>query len=165
MDEKISEDEIMSLIPLDKQDEKLANDIIKEDDIDNVKNLVHQFNLNQAKKNVLRVMKYNSLLDKVSDQMLERLEKCPGQFNNADLISYLSATQNAIDRANKSIALVDDSPTIQLTQVNINQEQEPLSRESREKVTEAIQALLKKWDTIQLEPDEVKIEDKKEDEE
>ena len=87
-----------------------------ENDIDKVKDLTHLFNLNQAKKNVLRVLKLNSLLDKVSDQMIERFTKQPGAFSNSDLLNYMQVTQSAIDRANKALNLVDETPAIQINQ-------------------------------------------------
>ena len=85
MEDKISTDDILSAIPLDSNSNALAENILKESDLDEIKRLTQLFNLNQAKKNVLRVLKLNSLLDKVSDQMLERFEKRPGEFSNSDV--------------------------------------------------------------------------------
>ena len=135
--------DLINTIPLDKKTNEYAQKIIQEDDLDETKKIITLFNLNQAKKNVLRVLKLNSLLDKVSDQMIERFEKRPGEFSNADLLNYLTVTQNAIDRANKSLALVDETPAIQLNQVNVNiNNEEGLDRESRLKVTEAVKAIM-----------------------
>ena len=98
-------------------------------------------------------MKLNSLLDKVSDQMLERFEKRPGEFSNDDLLSYMNTVQASIDRANKSLQLIDQTPpAIQINQVNITNEDPVLSRESREKVDNVIKILLNK---LNLEKKEV----------
>ena len=137
--------DLMNIIPLDNETDKLAQDIINEPDIDAVKNMVQLFNLNQAKKNVLRVLKLNSLLDKVQDQMIERFEKKPGEFSNADLLNYMQVTQSAIDRAQKSLSLVDETPAItQVNQVNLSINDDVLSRESRERITEAITNIVNK---------------------
>ena len=162
MEDKITENDIINLIPLDKANEELAQKIVEEKDLEEVKNLTHAFNLNQMKKNVIRVLKFNSLLDKVSDQMLERFEKCPGQFSNDELLSYLSTTQNAIDRANKSIALVDETPAIQINQVNINAEHN-IDRESKERIMKAVQALLNKSKEVDENIIEAEVVDNSED--
>lgn len=156
-EEKINEVDLVNLIPLDKETSQLAQQIIDEKDVKKTQDLVKIFNLNQAKKNVLRVLKLNSLLDKVSDQMIERFEKKPGEFSNSDLLNYLQVTQNAIDRANKSLNLVDETPSISLTQVNVNIE-ETLDRDSRAKITEAINKILQKSKEMEIIKDEDIIE-------
>lgn len=138
--------EILDILPLDESFNELAQKIVYEKDLNNLQNLTHLFNLNQAKKNVLRIMKMNSILDKISDQMQERIEKTPGQFSNGDLLNYMNVVQSSIDRANKSLNLVDSTPAIQLNQqVNINvNEDDVLSKDSRDKVTDAIKSIMSK---------------------
>lgn len=129
---------------IDSNTLQLAQQIINEDDIDTVKDLTHLFNLNQAKKNVLRVMKLNGLLDTVSDKILDRFEKYPDNFSNADLLNYLQVTQNAIEKANKNLSLVDETPVIQLqqnNQVNVNII-DTLDRDSKARVLDTIKAIL-----------------------
>lgn len=147
----MNEQDIINLIPLDESNSHLAQQIIDEQDVDKVKDLTHMFNLNQAKKNVLRVIKLNSLLDKVSDQMLERFTKQPEAFSNSDLLSYMQVTQSAIDRANKALNLVDETPAIQINQVNNINVNEGLDRESRERIKDAVNAILKKSSQLDLE--------------
>lgn len=162
--------DIVDIIPLDASSNELANQIIAENDLKKVQDLTHLFNLNQAKKNVLRVIKMNSLLDKISDQMIERVEKAPDNFSNNDLLNYMQVTQSAIDRANKSLNLVDETPAIQLNQVNINvNDDDVLSRDSRERVTDAIKSIMKRLNSIQnsekespiiIKSDDIKVDDK-----
>jgi hypothetical protein len=155
----IDVDTLMNIIPLDDSTNKLAKDIVQENDVEKVQNLVHLFNLNQSKKNVLRILKLNNLLDKVQDQMIERFEKKPGEFSNADLLNYMQVAQSAIDRANKSLNLVDETPSITMNQVNVNISEDPvLNRESREKVTEAIAAIMKKLNMQEQSEDEIIVE-------
>lgn len=157
MSEQINEDDLISLIKLDDKTQKLAETILEEDNLEETKRLVNIFNLNLAKKNVIRLLKFNSLLDKVSDQMLARFNKCPGEFSNSDLLNYLSVTQNAIDRANKSIALVDQTPAIQLNQVNINNNIE-LTRESKENIINAVKSLMDRAKQLSIVDDSIEGE-------
>ena len=60
MDDK----DLEGLIKLDSDADEIANKIMQETDDSSIKNLTHLFNLNQAKKNALRILKLNSLLDK-----------------------------------------------------------------------------------------------------
>lgn len=151
----MNENEVGKLFSIDAKLGDVANDIVEEDNIENLKKLMQLFNLNQAKKNALRVMKLNSLLDKVQDSMIDRFEKRPGEFSNTDLINYMNTVQSAVDRANKSLTLIDESPIITLNQVNVNVNEDPiLNRESREKITNAINALMK----LNLENKEQQVE-------
>lgn len=141
----VSIDDLISVVPLDSQTAKVTNELIEEQDLDKVKNLTKLFNLNQAKRNAIRVMKLNSLLDKVSDQMIERFDKKPGEFSNKELLDYMSVVQSTIDRANKSIELVDQTPAIVINQQNnqVNIDSSPvLDRESRMRVVEAVKGIM-----------------------
>lgn len=134
----------LNLQPLDNKTRDIAQKILDEQDIDKVKDLTALFNLNAQKRNVMRVIKMNDLLDKVTDQVIDRFEKRPDNFSNEDLIKYMQVTETAIDRANKQLNLVDETPPIQLmqnNQVNINVGVE-LDRASREKVLQRVQAIL-----------------------
>lgn len=148
MDKEVSLDseDIINLIPLNKSTTDLAQKIINENNLEKIQDLTHLFNVNQAKKNAIRIIKLNSLLDTVSDQIIERFKRRPGEFSNSDLLNYMNVVQSSIDRASKALNLIDEAPAIQVNQVNINVQQEDsiLSRDSRDKVTDAIKAILKK---------------------
>lgn len=136
----------LNLVPLDTETRKIAQQILDEHDVDKVKDLTNLFNLNAQKRNVMRVMKMNQLLDNVTDQIMERFEKTPANFSNEDLIKFMQVTETSIERANKSLNLVDQTPAIQYqqnNQVNINIDG-GLDRESRQRVTDTVQALLLK---------------------
>ena len=168
-DANLNVDNIINMIPLSTETNKLAQEIVNEQDIDKVKSLTTSFNLNQAKKNVLRVLKLNSLLDKVTDQMLDRFEDHPDEFSNTDLINYMQTVQGAIDRANKSLNLVNETPAIQINQVNVNTESKPVfDKDSRDKIREAVLSIRKMLEqnsafNKDIEPDEnIIIEEPKE---
>ena len=60
----------MELSPLDKNIENLTKQILSETDENKSKDLIHLFNLNQSKKNVLRSNKYSDMLELVIKQMM-----------------------------------------------------------------------------------------------
>ena len=172
-EEIITSEELIDLGALnltsDNNAKEITKQIVEERNPDNIKNLIHIFNLNQTKKNALRVIKMNQLLDGVSDEMIRRFQNRPNSFNNDDLLKYLQVTENAIDRANKSLANIDNAPTIQINQVNVgeNPGQIKLDRESRDKTIEAAKALLKLMqnsnendNTIEVNSNDVIIENK-----
>lgn len=131
---------------LDNDTSKVINKILKEKDPNELKNLTQLFALTQVKKNILRSSTLNSIIDKTTEEMLARLEKHPGEFSHTDLINYLQAAQNTIEKTNK---LKDDLSTIQPiynqqnNQVNIIAGSE-LSRESKENVIDFFKKLLNK---------------------
>jgi hypothetical protein len=125
----------------------IAQRILDESDVDKVKDLTNLFNLNAQKRNVARVLKMTDLLDKVTDQMLTRFERTPDNFSNEDLIKFMQVTETSIEKASKSLSQVDQAPAIQYqqnNQVNINIG-DNLNRESRQRVTDAVQAILNKF--------------------
>lgn len=133
--------------PIDTQTTELAQRILDETDVDKVKDLTNLFNLNTQKKSVVRVLKMMDLMDRVTDQVITRFERTPDNFSNEDLIKFMQVTENSIDKANKSLSQVEQTPAIQYqqnNQVNINIG-EGLNRESRQRVTDAVQSILSKF--------------------
>lgn len=142
-DNKINENDLIDISPLKTEISSTAQKIIDTKDLDEAQNLIKVFNLSQAKKNILRVMKLNQLMDNIQDEIIDRFDQHPDEFTNTDLLNYFQTAQSAIDRANKSLNLINDMPAIQINQVNINNEEEaPLSRQSREKILDYIQNVL-----------------------
>lgn len=149
-DKNLTTQSELDLTELDNQTRQIAQEIIDTDDVNKVKDLTNLFNLNSQKRNVMRVIKMNSLLDKVTDQVIDRFEKYPNNFSNEDLIKYMQVTEASIDKANKNLNLVEDTPVIQLqqnNQMNIIIENK-LDRESRQKVTDTVRAILENMDNV-----------------
>ena len=142
MDEKMDLEEIKKIIPIDQRSYVIAKEILDEEDTEKVKDLTKKFNLMQAKRNTLRVLKLNELYDKVSDSMLQRFNERPGEFSNADLMGYMTTVQNAIEKLNKSLLLIDEAPVIQVNQLNIGTDT-LLNKESRDKIFDAVRRVLK----------------------
>lgn len=136
----------------------LSEKLIAETDPDKLKELTDIFNMTQAKKEILRLEKYNQLIDAVTNQMQERISKKPGDFSNKDLIDYLNAASSNIEKARKSFDVVENTPSIQINQVNIESKSTNMSRESREKITQAIMSILNKVD-VDIPGDQVQASD------
>lgn len=135
----------LSVTNIDTKSEDLAKQILDTEDIKQVQDLTNLFNLNSQKRNVVRILKMNNLLDKVTDQMIERFEKNPNNFSNEDLLKYMQVTESSIEKANKNLSQIEETPPIQLTQnnLNINLEQPGLTRESKKRVLDVVDQILK----------------------
>lgn len=144
LDEAI--DMSLAVLPLESTEQKLMVKIIEAPTREELQQQLELFNINQSKKNAIRVVKLNSLLDKVEDQAIERFEKRPDQVSNKELLDYMTVVSNQIDRAQKGIDSVKDAPAINVisknTEVNINVGPQ-LDRDTKEKVMDVISALIK----------------------
>lgn len=142
---------------LDKKSEEIVADIVKEQDSEKLKNLITLFNSNQSKKDIVRNNVFSILMDKISGQMLERFEKNPNTFSNKDLLDYLNTIKNV--RSNKIDADSIDIPIIQ-NNTQINVKVETLSRESKERVIDSVNAILNRLKNNNIEEMQEVIDDK-----
>lgn len=153
-------------MPLETSTKDIINKLIQEKDIDKIKDLSASFNINQIKKNLVRSVKLNSLLDNIQDQAIERFEKRPDEISNKELLDYMQVVQSGIEKAQKSIESLDTSPMIQVqnNHVNVEIKQEPtLDKQSKENVLNVVNQILKmSQQTKQEEIIDATIEDKKE---
>lgn len=151
---------------LDDSTNDLAQKIIDEIDVDKTKEMVRLFNLNQCKKNVVRVLNLTRLLDRILDQVTRRFEDRPGEFSNADLISYMQTVQSAIDKANKALDLVQETPAIQInnnTQINVVDESSILDRDSRQRVLDAVNLIVSRAKSAGIDIGDYTVSDADED--
>ena len=132
---------------INQKSNQIVSDIIKSENLTQIKDLTHLFNINQCKKQALRVSKYNQLLDKISNNIEKRLQKKPDEFSNSDLIDYFKTLETSVEKSNKSMNTIDQAPAIKQTtptnQVNINII-DTVDRESKQKIADAIKAILQK---------------------
>ena len=139
-------DESTALLPLDEQESKIVEKIIRAPTQKELQTQFDLFNINQSKKNALRIIKLNNLMEKVEDQAIERFEKRPDQVSNKEILDYLQVISTQIDRSQKIVDSLKDKPMIKVTDksknVNINIGPD-LDRDSKERVMDAIQGLLK----------------------
>lgn len=145
MEDNVSLKKISGSELLDARSEEIVNSIINETDTDKLKNLIAVFNSNQSKKDIVRNNVFSLLLDKISMQMLERFEKNPNAFSNKDLIDYLNAIKSA--KSSRIDTETVDAPAIQNnTQINVAMV-DGLNKESKERVVDTVQAILKRLST------------------
>lgn len=131
---------------LNEESKALINKIIAEVDINKTKDLTYLFNVNQNKKTMVRVNKLNELLDVITDQAVVRFTSRPDEISNKELIDSLKTIQDLIERGQKQVSGVTETPLIQINQqtneVNVGDTTKTLSRDSRERVKNAVLSLL-----------------------
>ncbi len=124
----------------------LIEQIITEKDEQKSKDLTQLFNVNQNKKTMVRVNKLSDLLDTITDQALVRFTSRPDEISNKELFDGLKIVQDLIERGQKQVSGVGETPLIQVNQqtneVNIGGKPSTLSRDSRERVKAAVLGLL-----------------------
>lgn len=131
---------------VDDKATELSKQIAKVDTKSELDALYDAFKINDTKKNVFRINKLNSLLDKITEEATARFEQRPGEMSNKEVIDYMNAVSNQIDRSKDTLSQIKD---VNLTQVNntvnvnIDNKETSLSRESREKVIDFIKDILK----------------------
>lgn len=143
--------------------------IASKDDLQEVAAL---FNLNITKKEMARAMQQDELLDLILQQAGERLRKRPDELSTKDLLDYMNAFQNNLQRTQDYIDRVEDSPAIQINdnkQVTVNiGSLGALNRNSCENVIDALNDVFKSLgdnQTIEDVVDMVDVSDKAEVEE
>lgn len=134
------------IVSLEDSTKQVVENMLNSKDQAEYKSLIDLFNLNQSKKNALRIVKLNELLGNIEDQAIKRIQETPDQMSNKDLLEYLKTIEESIDRSQKYVDKVEDKPMIQLNQQNItinDSKVNGLDRESREKVLEVVNSILK----------------------
>ena len=122
----------------------IAQQIVSENDLSKVKDLTQLFNAAHIKKQVLRSLAYDDLLDHIQDQMTARIVERGDQFSNKDLLDYANSVTSHLEKAQKQISGVDDMPLIQFNQQNNTIITETLDPESQQRVEDAIKSILQR---------------------
>lgn len=128
-------------------EQQVVKDIVAAPNKEELEKQFQLFNMNQVKKNALRIIKLNDLLTKVEDQALERFEKRPDQVSNKELLDYMNAVSNQIEKAQNfsKETLSTEVGGIKIkqekTEVNINVAP-VLNRDEKDRVVDVISILL-----------------------
>ena len=128
-------------------EQQVVKDIVAAPNKEELEKQFQLFNMNQVKKNALRIIKLNNLLTKVEDQALERFEKRPDQVSNKELLDYMNAVSNQIEKAQNfsKETLSTEIGGIKIkqekTEVNINVAP-VLNRNEKDRVVDVISILL-----------------------
>ena len=145
---------------LNKEALQIIDKVIIEQDPAKTKDLTYLFNANQNKKAMIRVNKLGELLDTMADQALTRFTKKPDEISNQELLQGMKVVQDIIDKGQKQISGVSEVPLIQINQQNnelyIGDGQTALSKESRDKVKNAVMSLLANIETKEATPADFK---------
>lgn len=105
--------------------------------------MIPVFNSFFKKRDILQKHAEYDLKDKLLERMTERLDKTPDNFNNSDLASWMKIVQQAIDSSKESDQQ-SAAPAITYQQNNNVHVSiaDTLSRDSRARITDAIQKIL-----------------------
>ena len=128
-------------------EQQVVKDIVAAPNKEELEKQFQLFNMNQVKKNALRIIKLNDLLTKVEDQALERFEKRPDQVSNKELLDYMNAVSNQIEKAQNfsKETLSTEVGGIKIkqekTEVNINVAP-VLNQNEKDRVVDVISVLL-----------------------
>ena len=145
---------------LNKEALQIIDKVIIEQDPAKTKDLTYLFNANQNKKAMIRINKLGELLDTMADQALTRFTKKPDEISNQELLQGMKVVQDIIDKGQKQISGVSEVPLIQINQqnneLNIGDGQTALSKESRDKVKNAVMSLLANIETKEATPADFK---------
>lgn len=160
-------DELVVKQDIQKQSQELTERIQNAKDIDELKREANIFNAHQIKIEASRINKLNTLLDKSIDLAVDRVEKCPDELSNKEVIDIMTATRTQLDKSTSKLDMINETPMIQVNQQNVNinvDNENTLNRESREKVLDFIQQFMKQAQSQTTEEViDVEVNDTKED--
>lgn len=160
-------DELVVKQDIQKQSQELTERIQNANDIDELKREANIFNAHQIKIEASRINKLNTLLDKSIDLAVDRVEKCPDELSNKEVIDIMTATRTQLDKSTSKLDMINETPMIQVNQQNVNinvDNENTLNRESREKVLDFIQQFMKQAQSQTIEEViDVEVNDTKED--
>lgn len=131
---------------------ELTNAIATAQTKDELEDLYQKFFINNTKKNAMRITQLNDLLDQVNKQAVERFTKRPGEISNKEILDYMTAVQNQIERSQKTVEGIKDINAIQVNNtqnntVNIHVGGEDtttsLSKDARDRIAGVIASILK----------------------
>ena len=145
-------DEILTKTTADlKTDtENVVSQLVQSSEADEIKRLTQLFNVNQMKKDAIRTVKLNDMLDKLDTKILDRIENSADDMSNRDLIDYVNTVQQSISKSAQNVANINQTPLIQFNQQNnvVNVGQGQFTRESRGKIIDIVQQLLQGTDDL-----------------
>ena len=142
-----------------KTAEELTLSIAKAESKEELEALYQKFNINNTKKNALRITQLNNLLDQVNEQAVERFNRRPETISNKEILDYMNAIQNQIERSQRTVDGIKDMTAIQVNNtqnntVNIHVKDTDipyLSKDSRDRITDLVASILQESNTVKNE--------------
>lgn len=150
----------------------ILNEIIavESNNLDKTKDLTYLFNQNQNKKTMVRLDSLSNLQDKLVSLLSKRVIDRPDEMSNQEVMQALKIVQDIMDRSTKNIMGTDNqAPLIQINQqdnsVNMGDGINSASRESKNRVRNAVMSLLSSINEATTDSEVVDIPENKEVEE
>lgn len=135
----------MNEIDLHKlSEEELEELLINSTDSSNINDIIDIFNLNMKKKDIVRANALSGIQDKISEQIQQRIDNRADEFSNKDLLDYFKTVQEFISKSVNNPDTVK-VPTIQINQQNNVSLPGALNKDSRDRVLEAVQSIIKNY--------------------
>lgn len=157
--ETTSTELVLKTDDLNRESLEIINSIIAETDANKTKDLTYLFNINQNKKTMIRVNKLNELLDIIAAQTMNRFSQKPDEISNQELLQGLKVVQDIIERGQKQIVGTVDQPLIQVNQqnneINLGEAGEGLTKESRDRIKNAVFSILQGLNSPAPAPDDI----------
>lgn len=157
----MEEDKELVPVSLDTPIEELNERILNETDIEQFDKIKSIFDLNIKKKEIVRLSKLSDLQDLTIEEMSNRLKKKSGEFSNQDLIGYFKTIQETINKSDTSLDNLDVA-SIKVVQnqlnINLNDCEDELDREGKNRVIEAIRSILNKSAEKVINPETIDAE-------
>ena len=125
----------------------LEKQLIKEENLDEINEIVDLFNINLQKKNIIRSAKLSDVQDNVVNQIAERFDKKADEFSNEDLIKYYKVIQDTLTKTDTTMENVK-APSIQINQ-QINVDNMQFDAESRKRILDAVNDILNSENVIE----------------
>ena len=125
---------------MDTSMKKLEKKLIKEENLDEINEIVNLFNINLQKKNIIRSAKLSEVQDKVVEVMADRISSNPYAIEDADLIKYHKVIQDTLDKTDTSMDSIK-APSIQINQ-QVNVDKMFFDSESRKRILSAVNDVL-----------------------
>ena len=133
--------------------------IAKAESKEELEALYQKFNINNTKKNALRINQLNNLLDQVNQQAVERFNRRPETVSNKEILDYMNAIQNQIERSQRTVDGIKDITAIQVNNtqnntVNIHVKDTDipyLSKDSRDRITDLVASILQESNKVKNE--------------
>lgn len=152
MEEIVNEEEVVnalmsianSSVKLESDTAEIIDKIVEAKTSDEVKDLTNMFALNMRKKNIIRTVQVNDLMDKAVNQSSKRFTEKPDEMSNKDLIDYMKTFQAITEKSQQFAINEDGTPMIQINQQHneVVTNNVMLDSNSKEKVLDVVQKIL-----------------------
>ena len=137
----MEEDKFYPLIKPDNED--LTRQLQAASNPQEFNDLVSQLNAEMKKQELIRTAVFSDIQNKITAQLKDRLDKHADEFSNKDLVTYLTAVQNILDKSAQAQA---NTPAIAIQQnvvnVGVSDDVQHMSKESRDKIKDAVDYIL-----------------------